>query len=179
MLSLDSPIDGYAEQLFWVHMIQHVLLITVAPPLILLGRPWPRMWRALPLTTRTEVGRGAGPLAGRRSAARLARPLPAWMLFTVTLLAWHLPAAYNATLTSPGLHQLEHATFFFTGLLFWARVIDPGPAAPAADLAVADRLRGRCDDRRLAARGRARAAAQPGLQPLRACSPTGPAGSPP
>lgn len=130
VLSLDSPLDGYAEQLFWAHMTQHVLLITVAPPLLLLGRPWPRMWRALPLATRTDVGRA---LVRSRVAAplrALARPLPALVLFTVTLLAWHLPAAYNATLTSPALHQLEHATFFFTGMLFWARVIDPGPLRP-------------------------------------------------
>src|SRR5438270_6018945 len=100
VLALESPIDGYADQLFWVHMFQHVLLLTVAPPLILLGRPWPRMWRALPLEVRTSVGRG---LARSRSAAPLraiARPAPAWLLFNVTVVAWHLPAAYHATLTS-------------------------------------------------------------------------------
>ena len=53
VLALDSPIDYYADQLFWVHMVQHLLLLTVAPPLLLLGRPWPRMWRALPLEPRT------------------------------------------------------------------------------------------------------------------------------
>src|SRR5581483_12178161 len=52
VLALDSPLDTYADRLFWVHMSQHVLLLTVAPPLILLGRPWPRMWRALPLRLR-------------------------------------------------------------------------------------------------------------------------------
>src|SRR3984885_2131612 len=57
VIALDGPIDRYADELFWVHMIQHVLLLTVAPPLILLGRPWPRMWRALPLQVRTTVGR--------------------------------------------------------------------------------------------------------------------------
>jgi putative membrane protein len=129
-LALDSPIDEYADKLFWVHMSQHVLLLTVAPPLILLGRPWPRMWRALPLRTRTTVGRT---LALSRSAAplrALARPLPAWLLFSTTIVAWHIPAAYNATLTSNAIHQVEHAMFFFTGLLFWARVVDPGPLRP-------------------------------------------------
>jgi len=130
VLALDSPIDGFADKLFWVHMFQHVLLLTVAPPLILLGRPWPRMWRALPLEVRTSVGRG---LARSRSAAPLraiARPAPAWLLFNVTVVAWHLPAAYNATLTSNAIHQVEHAMFFFTGLLFWARVVNPGPLRP-------------------------------------------------
>jgi putative membrane protein len=130
VLALDSPIDGYADQLFWVHMLQHVLLLTVAPPLILLGRPWPRMWRALPLDLRTTVGRtiARGRLAAPLRA--LARPGAAWLLFNVTIVAWHIPAAYQATLRSNSIHQLEHAMFFFCGLLFWARVIDPGPLRP-------------------------------------------------
>jgi cytochrome c oxidase assembly factor CtaG len=130
VLALDSPIDDYADKLFWVHMCQHVLLLTVAPPLILLGRPWPRMWRALPLGFRTPVGRG---LVRSKLAAPLrliARPAPAWVLFNATLVGWHLPAAYNATLTSNAIHQVEHAMFFFTGLLFWARVVNPGPLRP-------------------------------------------------
>ena len=75
VVALDSPIDRYAEQLFWIHMLQHVLLLTVAPPLILLGRPWPRMWRGLPLRWRTNVGRGIA--RGRVGAPlrSLARPL--------------------------------------------------------------------------------------------------------
>ena len=70
VLALDSPIDAYADQLFWVHMLQHVLLLTVAPPLILLGRPWPRMWRALPLQRGRRVGRTLARRAGRRRCAR-------------------------------------------------------------------------------------------------------------
>src|SRR5207248_5883172 len=72
-------------------------------------------------------------IAGGRVTAplrALAQPLPAWILFNVTVVAWHLPAAYNATLTSNVIHQLEHAMFFFFGLLFWARVVDPGPLRP-------------------------------------------------
>jgi putative membrane protein len=58
------------------------------------------------------------------------RPWPAWLLFNVTLVAWHIPAAYDLTLRSNAVHDAEHAMFFFTGLLFWARVIDPGPLRP-------------------------------------------------
>jgi putative membrane protein len=130
VVALDSPVDGYAEQLFWVHMLQHILLLTVAPPLILLGRPWPRMWRGLPLEWRTTVGRKLA--RGRVTAPlrALARAGSAWLLFNLTLIGWHLPGAYEATLRSGAIHQLEHAMFFFTGLLFWARVIDPGPLRP-------------------------------------------------
>jgi putative membrane protein len=130
VLALDSPIDNYADKLFWVHMLQHVLLLTVAPPLILLGRPWPRMWRALPLRQRTKVGRAVALAPWAAPLRALARPIPAWILFSATIVAWHIPAAYNATLTSNAIHQVEHAMFFFTGLLFWARVIDPGPLRP-------------------------------------------------
>jgi cytochrome c oxidase assembly factor CtaG len=132
-LALDSPIDEYADKLFWVHMSQHVLLLTVAPPLILLGRPWPRMWRALPLRTRTTVGRALARSRFTAPVRALARPLSAWLLFNVTLVAWHIPSAYNATLTSNAIHQVEHAMFFFTALLFWARVVDPGPLRPRLD----------------------------------------------
>jgi cytochrome c oxidase assembly factor CtaG len=130
VIALDSPIDAYADDLFWVHMLQHVLLLTVAPPLFLLGRPWPRMWRALPLRPRTVVARAV--VRGHWAAPlrALARPLPAFILFNGTIIFWHIPAAYDATLTNGVVHVIEHAMFFFTGLLFWARVIDPGPLRP-------------------------------------------------
>jgi cytochrome c oxidase assembly factor CtaG len=130
VISLEGPIDNYADQLFWVHMLQHVLLLTLAPPLILLGRPWPRMWRALPLRTRTAVGRALARARWTAPLRALARPLPAWVLFNATIVLWHIPAAYNATLTNETIHNVEHAMFFFSGLLFWARVIDPGPLRP-------------------------------------------------
>ncbi len=130
VLALDSPIDYYADQLFWIHMAQHILLLTVAPPLILLGRPWPRMWRALPLRSRTTIGRTIARARWTAPLRALARPLPAWILFNAAIVGWHLPAAYNATLTSQAIHNCEHAMFFFTGLLFWARVVDPGPLRP-------------------------------------------------
>lgn len=130
VLALDSPLDRYADTLFWAHMSQHVLLLTVAPPLILLGRPWPRMWRAIPAPTRAKLGRGLARGAIAAPLRSLAQPIPAWLLFNVTIVAWHIPGAYDATLRFGAIHDLEHAMFFFTGLLFWARVVDPGPLRP-------------------------------------------------
>ena len=130
VIALDSPIDDYADQLFWVHMVQHILLLTVAPPLFLLGRPWPTMWRALPLGPRTTLARTVAHARWTSPIRALARPLPAWILFSATIVVWHIPAAYDATLTNGVVHVSEHAMFFFIGLLFWARVIDPGPLRP-------------------------------------------------
>jgi putative membrane protein len=130
VIALDSPIDHYADQLFWVHMLQHVLLLTIAPPLFLLGRPWPRMWRALPLEVRTPLGRTVARSRWTSPIRALARPLPAFILFNATILVWHIPAAYDLTLRYGAIHVCEHAMFFFAGLLFWARVIDPGPLRP-------------------------------------------------
>jgi cytochrome c oxidase assembly factor CtaG len=130
VIALDSPIDYYADQLFWMHMVQHILLLTVAPPLLLLGRPWPRMWRALPLQPRTKVARSLALSPQLAPVRALARPLPAWILFNATVVGWHIPGAYDLTLTNGSVHLLEHAMFFFVGLLFWARVINPGPLRP-------------------------------------------------
>jgi len=130
VIALDSPIDAYADRLFWVHMVQHILLLTVAPPLFLLGRPWPTMWRALPVGPRTEVARTLARARWTAPLRALARPLPAWIVFNLTVVGWHIPGAYDATLTSGVVHACEHVLFFFTGLLFWARVIDPGPLRP-------------------------------------------------
>ncbi|MGI8715730.1 MAG: cytochrome c oxidase assembly protein [Solirubrobacteraceae bacterium] len=130
VLALESPLDGYADQLFWAHMVQHVLLLTVAPPLILLGRPWPRMWLGLSLRSRTTIGRTLARARWTAGLRALVRPGPAWLLFTGSLVAWHIPGAYDATLRSTSLHDLEHAMFFFAGLLFWAHVIEPGPLRP-------------------------------------------------
>jgi cytochrome c oxidase assembly factor CtaG len=127
VIALDSPIDYYSDLLFWVHMGQHIILLTVAPPLILLGRPWPRMWQALPLDIRTRTGRTLAGAAWTAPIRAIARPVPAWILFNGNLLLWHVPGAYNLTLSHQWIHDCEHALFFFTGLLFWAHVVDPGP----------------------------------------------------
>jgi len=116
VLAVDSPVDAYADRLFWAHMVQHVLLTMVAPPLILLGRPWPRIVRPLPLPLRRGIARAL--LLGRPCAA----PIPAFVLFNGVLLAWHVPALFDLTLRNQAAHDLEHAMFLATGLLFWAHL---------------------------------------------------------
>jgi putative membrane protein len=131
VIALDSPIDDLAEQLLWVHMVQHILLLVVAPPLLALARPWNRMWHGLPLDFRRHVAGAVtrSPLFAplRKLASVLQDPLPSWLAFNLTFLAWHIPAAYDATLTSQFVHALEHSMFFGTALLFWTRVIDSPP----------------------------------------------------
>jgi cytochrome c oxidase assembly factor CtaG len=131
VVALDSPLDPLADKLFAAHMAQHVLLLTVAPPLIVLSAPWTRLWQPLPLRFRRSVAKTlvrsprTRPL--RAAAHGLAHPLVAWMLFNVNLVVWHLPALYDLTLRNGAVHELEHALFFATGLLFWGAVIDSPP----------------------------------------------------
>ena len=130
-IALASPIELLSEQLFWVHMIQHVLLLVVAAPLFVLARPWIRLWRCLPLDARRWLGRGLS--QGERMAplrlvsGTLGRPVPSFLVFSVVLLAWHVPALFDATLQSTTLHALEHTLFFCTAVMFWKQVI---PSAP-------------------------------------------------
>ncbi len=130
VIAVDSPIDAYADELLWVHMLQHIILLTVAPPLILLGRPWPTMWRALPLGSRTVLARGVAKSHLAAPLRALAAPLAAWILFNGAIVVWHIPSAYDLTERNGAVHAAEHAMFFFFGLLFWARVIDTGPLRP-------------------------------------------------
>ncbi len=131
LVAVDSPLDGLADRAFSAHMGQHLLLITVAPPLLALARPWNRMWHGLPLELRRPLaqdlvqGRAWAPLRG--ALRLLVRPLPSWLLFNVTFLAWHMPVLYDAGLESEPIHALQHLTFFATALLFWTRVIDSPP----------------------------------------------------
>jgi cytochrome c oxidase assembly factor CtaG len=133
-IAIDSPVDAYADRLFWVHMLQHVLLMMVAPPLLLLGRPWPRISKPLPLGVRRPiartvlVGETLSPL--RRVGRWLASPLPSFVLFSATLLVWHLPALYDLTLRNGTVHDLEHALFFTTALLFWVHLVPGATSRP-------------------------------------------------
>jgi cytochrome c oxidase assembly factor CtaG len=130
-IALSSPLELLSEQLFWVHMVQHVLLLLVAAPLIVLSRPWIRLWRSVPLQTRRRLardfshGRRTAPL--RALAGFLGDPLPSFVAFSLVLLGWHIPAMFDATLRSGVLHAIEHSLFFATAVMFWKQVV---PSAP-------------------------------------------------
>lgn len=123
VLALVSPLDQLGGTLLSAHMVQHALLIAVAPPLLLLGQPGAALAWALP------VGRRRSLLASRiwraliRLCGALSRPLPAAVLSGAVLWLWHAPGLFDAALERSWLHAVEHATFFATALLFWCAII--------------------------------------------------------
>ena len=131
IVALDTPLESLARQLFWAHMTQHLLLIMVAAPLLVVAAPWLQIWRGLPLSVRRPVAKTivkAPALSGlRRVFTWVSAPLGAFVLSTANLWLWHWPAAYDLTLRNHTVHHLEHALFLGFGILFWAQVIDQPP----------------------------------------------------
>ena len=130
-LALASPIDSFAALLLQVHMIQHLLLIVVAPPLVWLGAPLLPVLRGLPEPVRHSWVAPflRSPLL-RRCWAWLTQPAVAWVLFIGATWLWHVPALYELGLRSASWHYVEHACFFGTALLFWFPVVQPFPSRP-------------------------------------------------
>ena len=112
-------------------MTQHVMLLTVAAPLIVLGAPWSSIWRPLPLgfrrTVAKTISRSSWCAPLRALGRLLARPIPVWIAFNVNLVAWHVPAAYDLAVRNRAVHDLEHVTFLLFGVLLWAQVLDSPP----------------------------------------------------
>ncbi len=114
LVALVSPIGTYAEVLLSVHMVQHLLLVLVAAPLLVASRPLERLLGV----------QGAGWANG---AARFLRhPLVAWVLFAATGWAVHFSPLFDLALRHPPVHGVEHALFLASGLLFWAPVLGAG-----------------------------------------------------
>ena len=131
-LALASPIDPFATLLLQVHMIQHLLLMMVAPPLLWLGAPTLPLMRGLPLAIRRYW---VGPFLRldivRRCLHRLAQPVVAGVLFVGASWFWHVPRFYDLALKEDGWHYAEHLCFLITALLFWRPVIQPYPSRPS------------------------------------------------
>jgi cytochrome c oxidase assembly factor CtaG len=112
--ALISPIDAYAEKLFVIHMVQHLLLLDVAPILCILG-----LTKILlrPVTRRIQrLERAAGPIG---------HPIFAIVFYVVAMWSWHMPVLYDAALAHPGIHVLEHLTFASAGFLYWWHLLSP------------------------------------------------------
>jgi putative membrane protein len=97
---LGPTFDRWADELLWVHMLQHVVLMSIAPPLIVLAAPWLPVWRGLPLDVRRPLARFAVGLPGivRAAVRSLRNPYVVFVLASVDLAVWHLPALYDLTL---------------------------------------------------------------------------------
>lgn len=135
VVALESPLDAWAETYLWAHMIQHILLLYLAAPLLLVGAPLMPMWRAVPLEARrTSLRWLMLHPRPRRFVLALGRliesPRVVWFLFVGDFIAWHLPPLYDAALAHPPIHYLEHLCFLATGLLFWSQVIPSAPLKP-------------------------------------------------
>jgi cytochrome c oxidase assembly factor CtaG len=127
-LALMSPIDVLGGQFFFMHMIQHLLLVMIVPPLLWLASPLPFVMWGLPDGGRRQVGEWLRPGATfRRRLRALTPPGIVWMLFVSAVLGWHDPGAYQAALRDELVHDLEHLSFFLTAVLFWWHVIYAPP----------------------------------------------------
>ncbi len=120
-LAIGPPMDDLADELLSAHMVEHLLIMSAVPPLLLLGLPVVPLLRGFPV-----------PLIRvallRRLAHWLTKPPLAWLLMNVTFLAWHVPAAYDFALENETWHVIEHICFLATSILFWWCVLRPWPA---------------------------------------------------
>jgi putative membrane protein len=128
-VAVSSSLDTYSETLLFMHMTQHFVLMSVAPPLIVLGSPFVPMLRGLP---RLIVRRVGGPIFQSsvvHSLQGLFSRLPfAWLAMNLTYIGWHIPKAYEFALSSENWHNFEHFCFFTTSLIFWWPIVQPWPA---------------------------------------------------
>jgi putative membrane protein len=127
-LALESPIDTLSAPLFTFHMIQHLLLIMVAAPLLILGDPGVTMLRGVPLAPRRRVlgSLARQPWAGAVAAivGKVNTPSVVFAIFVGDLYFWHWSRMFNLTLQNDGVHITEHLCFLLTSMLFWGQLID-------------------------------------------------------
>jgi putative membrane protein len=128
-LAIGSPMDGFADALLSAHMVEHLLLMSFVPPMLLWGLPVVPLLRGLPRVVRRYV---VGPIIRiplmRRIGQSLVVPVVAWFAMNISFLAWHVPAAYDFALEHERWHDFEHICFLLTSLLFWWCILRPWPA---------------------------------------------------
>jgi len=131
-IAVGSPIAALDEKSLTVHMVQHLLLMTFAPPMIFLGAPVMPLLHGL---QRQFVQTKIGPLfrwpALQGFGRTITRPAFCWFAAAAALMGWHVPAAFSLALRSEAWHVVEHSSFLGTGLLFWWPIVQPWPSAQA------------------------------------------------
>jgi putative membrane protein len=123
VIALVSPLHPWGSVLFSAHMTQHELLMLVAAPLLVLGRPTiPFLW-ALPRSSARRLNRLTKATWWQYLWRRITAPFVAWLIHAVVLWTWHLPALFQATLENEFVHALQHFSFLFSALLFWWAIL--------------------------------------------------------
>jgi putative membrane protein len=119
VIALDSPLHEIGEQLFWVHMTQHEILMLISAPLLVLGQPLlPFLW-ALSPALRQRVVTLSRYRVFQKTWASVSTPLSAWLFSAAALWIWHAPWLFNRTLSNDWVHAAQHTSFLIAGLLFW------------------------------------------------------------
>jgi putative membrane protein len=129
-IAIGSPLDGFADALLSAHMVEHLLLMSFVPPLLLLAYPVVPLLRGLPRGFTVHV---VGPLLRlkvlRRIGHFLTAPLVAWLAMNLIFLGWHVPAAYDFALEHEHWHEFEHICFLGSSILFWWPLVRPWPTS--------------------------------------------------
>jgi putative membrane protein len=130
-IAIGSPLEALDDVSLTVHMVQHLLLAVIAPPLLLLGAPELPLLRGIPQSLARNVASPFLRLPFTKKFGQLiSHPAFCWLVATFVLIGWHMPAVFELALRWDWLHKFEHASFLGAGLLFWWPVIQPWPSTP-------------------------------------------------
>jgi len=124
-VALASPLDDLADQMLSAHMVQHLLLMLLAAPLLVWARPMPVLMRSPPLPIRKAIARLWNRCGLSVIVRALERPTASWTVFCGTVIFWHVPAVYRWAVGGEIRHSLMHLSFLGSGLLFWSVVLEP------------------------------------------------------
>jgi putative membrane protein len=125
-VALLTPLHAMADTLFSAHMTQHLLLMVVAAPLLVIGRPIATILAAMPPAVRRTATRARAAIGATAMTRTLRRPLVAWGVVTVAVWSWHAPTPYEAALAYEPFHAVEHASFLLASMLTWSVALRVG-----------------------------------------------------
>jgi Predicted membrane protein len=128
VVALDSPLHELGEQLFWVHMTQHEILMLISAPLLVFGRPMIAFLWALSPASRETAARLGHSRIFTKGWAFISAPLSAWLVSALALWIWHIPRLFDQTLRNDWIHAAQHTTFLVTAVFFWWPVLNRTPA---------------------------------------------------